>query len=121
MKQKWLWVNFTCCAANLSDNNGEAKQDNRQNGNGFVQTIALSLAFLTDSSLGLCSSSILVITDTEVVPAAQSGYTGSPAPPGWNIHICSHKKVCCVSQQSLKIMEEIPGHRLLHEESWTEP
>ena len=29
-----------------------------------------------------------------MVSAAQSGCTGSPAPPGWHIHTCSCKKVC---------------------------
>ncbi|MBN3298611.1 KDM4A demethylase, partial [Amia calva] len=28
--------------------------------------------------------------------------TGSPAPPGWHIHTCCRKKVCCVSQYSLE-------------------
>ncbi|XP_074483203.1 hemicentin-2-like [Sebastes fasciatus] len=55
----------------------------------------------------------------EAVPAAQSGCTGSPAPPGWHIHTCGRKKVRCVSQHSLKSTEEIPGDRPLHEEGWT--
>ena len=37
------------------------------------------------------------------------GCTGSLAPPGWHIHTCSCKKVCCVSQPNLKSMVEIPG------------
>ena len=36
-------------------------------------------------------------------------FPGSPAPPGWHIYMCSRKKVCCVSQHSLKRMDQIPG------------
>lgn len=42
----------------------------------------LSLSFLPDSSQVICSVGVLFNT----VPAAQSDYTYSPAPPGWNIH-----------------------------------
>ena len=60
-------------------------------------------------------------TNLEAVPAAHSSYTGSPAPPGWHIHMCDHKKVCCVFQHSLKNVEKIPGDGPLHKESWRGP
>ncbi len=57
----------------------------------------------------------------EAVPATQSGYTDSPAPPGWYICMCCSKEVWFVSQHSLKNMEEILGDGPLHEERWTGP
>ncbi|XP_062277461.1 sulfide:quinone oxidoreductase, mitochondrial-like isoform X2 [Scomber scombrus] len=59
------------------------------------------------------------VLEHEAVPASQSGCTGSPAPLGWHIRTCGRKKVCCVSQHSLKSMEEIPGDWPLHKETWT--
>ena len=47
---------------------------------------------------------------------------GSPADTGWHMaHTCHYQKVCCVSQHSLKSMEEIPGYSQLLWESWTGP
>ena len=84
--------------------------------------MALSLCFLMDSSLVLCSASVLVTTGSmrRYLQLNQVAHC-SLAPPGCHIHTCGHKMVCCVSQHSRKSMEEIPGDRLLGEESWTGP
>ena len=68
----------------------------------IVLQVVAALSFLTDFSL--VSHCILLVSLSLLVawglPAAHSGCTGSPAPPGWHIHTCRRKKVCCVSQQS---------------------
>ena len=83
----------------------------------WPQTVAFFLSFLNDSYLVLCSACVLVTTGsmrwylqtnqvTQVVQLRQNG-------------TCGHKKVCSVSQHSLKSIQEIPGDWLLHEKSWT--
>ena len=81
-----------------------------------LQTSSPSLSFLTDFSLVLDFASALVtsgimrrylqlIQDAQVVQLLQDG-TSIPT---------------CVSQHSLKSVEEMPGDGSLHEESWTGP
>lgn len=47
-----------------------------------------------------------------------SGQTSSPALLELHNYLC--KKVCCLSQHSLKSVEEEPGDWPLHEETWRE-
>ena len=81
----------------------------------WPHAVALSLSFLTDYSLVFVFYLSLSLLES-FGSAAQSGCTGSPAPPGWHIHMCGCKEICCVSQDCLKSREEIPGDQLLHEE-----
>lgn len=75
--------------------------------NVVVAGSAVLLCFLTHFSLVL-HSAIVLGTDS----STQSGCTGSAVPPGWTVHKCSHMKVCCISQRSLKSMDETKGDLL---------
>ena len=70
-RHTWSWINFTWFGANESDNmcNGGAKARQLQKSEWFCiiqpQAIARSFSFLTDSSVVLCSASVLVTTDSK--------------------------------------------------------
>ena len=90
-----LWINFTCFCANESDScNEEAKTNTTPK-----KRLALHVVATDNCSLLILPDSLVTTTTFEVVPVAQSGCTGSPAPPEWHIHTCGHKKVCFVPQR----------------------
>lgn len=72
----------------------------------WPQNVVLSLSFLTDCALVLFLACVLVTAGTT---EAHLSCTGNAASPQGHIHMCCHIKVCCVSQHSLKSVEDIPG------------